>query len=241
MRGAGLRLNNDVRRLWRCPACGAERKVGAFVTTVSCQCAERPAMKLIEMMRHERPLKELASNYLEFEFEPGELAPPRPRQEEVTPPLNSDTKLDFEMPASRPPDTQAGEGETRSQEVAQRPTPSQRPPRQNERRGDRGPRSERGPQTRQENRPDNRPRREESGPRDQQPRREQRGPQSPRPETAAGETTAPSNATPGTHPARKRNRNRRGNRPENSLPPGDNSNSSFGEGIPDHPPAPTQD
>ena len=72
MRGAGLRLDNDVRRVWQCAACGAERKVGAQVTTVRCQCAGRPAMKLIEAMRRERPLKELSSPYLEFVFEPGE-------------------------------------------------------------------------------------------------------------------------------------------------------------------------
>ena len=124
MRGAGLRLNNDVRRIWRCAACGAERKIGAQVTAVNCQCAGRPAMKLIETMRHERPLKELAATYMEFEFEPGELAPPRPRQEEEAPAPNSDTKLDFEMPAGRTTEGAGGDDATPPEGDARRSAPS---------------------------------------------------------------------------------------------------------------------
>lgn len=250
MRGAGLRLNNDVRRLWRCAACGAERKIGAQVTSVNCQCSGRPSMKLVETMRHERPLKELASNYLEFEFEPGELAPPRPRNEEEAPAPNSDTKLDFELPAARTPDGEEVEAPSPPEGDAPRSVPTQRPSRQNDRRGDRGPSpQQRGPQGRQENRSENRPRRDSSGPRDQQPRRdqpsrrEQGDPQTTRPENAAGENTLPSDAQTGAPAGRRRNRNRRGNRSGNPKPPGDSSsdNSSFGEGIPSQPPAPTQE
>jgi hypothetical protein len=250
MRGAGLRLNNDVRRIWRCAACGAERKIGAQVTAVNCQCAGRPAMKLIETMRHERPLKELAATYMEFEFEPGELAPPRPRQEEEAPAPNSDTKLDFEMPAGRTTEGAGGDDATPPEGDARRSAPSQRPSRPNDRRGDRSPNpQQRGPQGRQENRSDNRPRRDGAGPRDQQPRRdqpprrEQGDPQTPRPENSAGENSVPSEAPSGAPAGRRRNRNRRGNRSGNPKPPGDSSsdNSSFGEGIPSQPPAPTQE
>ena len=246
MRGAGLRLNNDVRRIWRCATCGAERKIGAQVTAVNCQCAGRPAMKLIETMRHERPLRELASTYLEFEFEPGELAPPRPRKEEEAPAPNSDTKLDFEIPTARTPDGEGGESSSPPEDDAPRSAPSQRPPRQNDRRGDRGPSPQRGPQGRQENRPDNRPQREGSGPRDQQPRRDQPPRREPRPapgpatESLAGENPAPSDAPAGVSPGRKRNRNRRGNRSGNPPPPGDSNQSSFGEGIPTSPPPPQE-
>ncbi|MFO1005819.1 MAG: hypothetical protein U0929_07670 [Planctomycetaceae bacterium] len=252
MRGAGLRLNNDVRRLWRCAACGAERKVGAQATTVNCQCAGRPAMKLVEGMRRERPLKELTTTYMEFEFEPGELAPPRPRKEEEVPVPNSDTKLEFEIPAARTPEVVADEAAPAAGDDVPPPAPSQRPPRPNERRGDRGPRPQRGPQGRQENRSDNRPRREGSGPRDQQPRRDQpprrepRDPQTPQPENTSGENAVPTDGPVGA-PAGKRRRNRRGNRGGNpsspsETPNGRNSdNASFGEGIPDQSPAPTQE
>lgn len=249
MRGAGLRLNIDVRRLWRCAACGAERKVGAEVTTVDCQCAGRPTMKLVEGMRRERPLKELTTTYMEFEFEPGELAPPRPRKdEEEAPAPNSDTKLEFEASDARAPDVEHSEATPAAEDGSQRPATPQRPPRQNERRGDRGPRSQGGPQGRQESRSDNRPRREGSGPRDQQPRRdqpphrEQRDPQTPHPENAAGENSTPADGPTGAPTGRRRNRNRRGNRGGNPSSPGENSsnnsNSSFGEGIPVPPPSP---
>lgn len=247
MRGAGLRLNIDVRRLWRCAACGAERKVGAEVTTVDCQCAGRPTMKLVEGMRRERPLKELTTTYMEFEFEPGELAPPRPRNEEAeasTP--NLDTKLESEVSDARVTDAEHSEAAPAAEDRSQRPAASQRPPRQNERRGDRGPRSHGGPQGRQENRSDNRPRRDGSAPRDQQPRRdqpprrEQRDPQTPRPENTTGENPIPADASTGAPTGSRRNRNRRGNRGGKPSAPGDssgnNSNSSFGEGISVPPP-----
>lgn len=36
MRGPGYRLDYDIRRLWRCPRCNAERRVAGTVTTVRC-------------------------------------------------------------------------------------------------------------------------------------------------------------------------------------------------------------
>lgn len=98
MRGAGLRLNNDVRRRWLCPACGNERRVGAEVTSVTCECSGNPRMKLMEKARIERPLKEPVSPYLEFVFEPGELNPPRPPVEEE----NSEPDSLDELPGQSP-------------------------------------------------------------------------------------------------------------------------------------------
>lgn len=40
MKGPGYKLTHDVRRTWRCPACGAERKVPGDVTTLICTCRE---------------------------------------------------------------------------------------------------------------------------------------------------------------------------------------------------------
>lgn len=103
MRGAGLRLHIDVRRLWRCPACGAQRRLGAEVTSVSCQCTGRPSMQLIEQQRRERPFKELTSTFLEFEFAPGELNPPRSREESPQPTTRDDAPLgqSAERPTAR--------------------------------------------------------------------------------------------------------------------------------------------
>lgn len=90
MRGAGMRLKHDVRRLWRCSICHAELKAGAEVTSLLCTCPGRPAMKLQETLRGFRELKDPTSPYLEFEFEPGELAAPgsfcRPAEGDSPPP-----------------------------------------------------------------------------------------------------------------------------------------------------------
>jgi hypothetical protein len=56
MKGPGLRVNLDVRRLWQCPLCGAERRAAASVTALRCGCTpERPRMRLVEVRRHVRP------------------------------------------------------------------------------------------------------------------------------------------------------------------------------------------
>ncbi len=102
MRGAGMRLKHDVRRLWRCLACHAERKLGAEVTSLNCVCPGKPAMKLVEAQRQSRELKELASPYLEFEFEPGELAAPGSFSRHVAesaPPPDAETASSPEVPA----------------------------------------------------------------------------------------------------------------------------------------------
>jgi len=40
MKGPGYKLSHDVRRTWRCPACGATRKVAGDVTSMRCSCQE---------------------------------------------------------------------------------------------------------------------------------------------------------------------------------------------------------
>ncbi len=55
MKGPGLRLSLDVRRLWRCPSCGAERRTGGERTTVGChQCANGRLMHLVDRERPPR-------------------------------------------------------------------------------------------------------------------------------------------------------------------------------------------
>jgi len=226
MRGAGLRLDIDVRRVWHCAACGAERRVGAQVTTVRCQCAGRPAMKLVEGMRRERPLKELGSPYLEFIFEPGELAPPRSKEEQAPAPPAIEIASVAETSAERDREENDG-GPAPLESAVPRPAPQQRPPRQNDRRGDRAPASARAPQGRND-----------TGPRpDQPPRRDQSGPRERRPAAAAGEAPKGQKSPPRDQPAGRRN-DRRNDRP--APPPAAAENSGFGEGITTEPPTKPQ-
>lgn len=49
MRGPGLRLPLEVRRTWRCPRCGTERKVPGDIVQVRCQCVpDGVTMKLVQ-------------------------------------------------------------------------------------------------------------------------------------------------------------------------------------------------
>lgn len=40
MKGGGQQLRLDVRRRWKCDACGATRRSGGPVTAVACECGE---------------------------------------------------------------------------------------------------------------------------------------------------------------------------------------------------------
>jgi hypothetical protein len=214
MRGAGLRLNNDVRRIWRCAACGAERRAGAFVTSVRCECAGNPTMNLIEGRRLERPLEEAASPYLEFVFEPGELNPPRPPVEEAPP---EPTELDG------PP----GEGDSANASAEQGVDTRPRAPQGN----NRPPRG-----------PDRNPRRpaHNSGPgpgskdAGDRPPRGPRPDRSPRSPDAAQPGPEPSDAAPSEPPSSPRpSRRERGRRDSNRNPPPAPPSDGFGDGIPD--------
>lgn len=80
MRGPGVRIQNDVRRLWRCPACSRERKVPATQTTVLCSCRQpAPQMQLIEGKRYAKPTPpELDLVMTEEDCGPEEAAVPEP-------------------------------------------------------------------------------------------------------------------------------------------------------------------
>jgi len=73
MRGPGLRLNIDVRRMWKCPQCGKQRRVAATAVTVHCACnPSQPLMQLCEPQRRVRIEHPPLPAYLEFEEIPGE-------------------------------------------------------------------------------------------------------------------------------------------------------------------------
>jgi hypothetical protein len=68
MKGPGLRVHLDVRRLWQCPSCGAERRAAASVTALRCGCTpDRPCMRLVEGRRHVRPEPKLLDLVLDID------------------------------------------------------------------------------------------------------------------------------------------------------------------------------
>lgn len=70
MRGPMIRIQNDVRRTWRCPACGYERRAHADQTSIRCHCEkEGPFMKLVEAPRKPRPEPEILPPYFEYDEE----------------------------------------------------------------------------------------------------------------------------------------------------------------------------
>lgn len=75
MRGPGLRVKLEIRRLWRCPRCGYERRAPGWETTVRCHCtAAEPLMQLIESQRRiPAPPQEL-DLYFNYEPTPEEAA-----------------------------------------------------------------------------------------------------------------------------------------------------------------------
>ena len=48
MKGPGYKLSHDVRRTWKCPVCGSERKVAGDITSLVCNCRhEGTFMKIV--------------------------------------------------------------------------------------------------------------------------------------------------------------------------------------------------
>lgn len=65
MRGLNFRQKSDIRRHWRCPECGVERKAPASVTVLRCGCAKsQPFMKLVEPQRVVRPALQTVNKYV---------------------------------------------------------------------------------------------------------------------------------------------------------------------------------
>ena len=67
MRGPTIRIQNDIRRTWRCPVCGYERRAHANQTTIRCHCQKAgPFMKLVEEKRKPRPEPAELPPYFEY-------------------------------------------------------------------------------------------------------------------------------------------------------------------------------
>jgi hypothetical protein len=67
MRGPGLKSVFDVRRTWRCRACGYERHADGRLTSVRCQCSDRPFMQLVAEPRQQRSRNKPVDCYIDAE------------------------------------------------------------------------------------------------------------------------------------------------------------------------------
>lgn len=77
MRGPGYKLTGDVRRQWRCPLCGSERKLQGDITSLMCGCRDGAWMQIVsEQILVPRPLQrpsDVERRPIDFGIEP---APP---------------------------------------------------------------------------------------------------------------------------------------------------------------------
>lgn len=109
MKGPGMRLDLDVRRVWQCPACGREVRSSGQVVGRVCSCTkEGTAMRLVELTRPLPPVRlpqtasetdgmELADFPTDIPIHPPQKRPPRTPDSEdedwLRPPV-SDTRRD---------------------------------------------------------------------------------------------------------------------------------------------------
>lgn len=114
MRGPGYRRDLDVRRTWKCPACGSELRVGGDVSTVRCDCQPAGVWMRIESERNAvprppRPASPPEIPVADFQLTEEELAKPlegRIRRRMPLPPPAPDRR----GPASRTPNEAPNEG-----------------------------------------------------------------------------------------------------------------------------------
>ena len=85
MRGPGYKLSGDVRRTWRCPTCGNERKLHGEVTSLQCSCSQGTWMRIVaERLMEPRPLQrpsDVEQRPIDFGIE---APPPQPARPEAT-------------------------------------------------------------------------------------------------------------------------------------------------------------
>ncbi|MEZ6056269.1 MAG: hypothetical protein R3C01_06150 [Planctomycetaceae bacterium] len=95
MKGPGLKYEMEVRRLWRCSKCGAERRLSGNTTSVPCRCAADKFMQLVDEPKFNRPTNREVDVYVTPE-EFSATSPIRP-----TSPLATLTLLPTRLRSSR--------------------------------------------------------------------------------------------------------------------------------------------
>ncbi len=106
MRGPGVRLDLDVRRVWKCPACQRTRRLPGDMTAVRCQCVGEPWMEIVgERVTRIREQKSAEARELtveSFQLTDEELATPLPGRVRRRGPS---PRADAPCPAANPPAT----------------------------------------------------------------------------------------------------------------------------------------
>jgi type IV secretory pathway VirB10-like protein len=108
-----MRLDLDVRRRWRCPACGTERHTPGQVTFVRCHfCKDHPAMSLVEQprpLREPSPPLDLIIDLHPDDVDAPAFVPVHLREAEPTPPAETITQILAEPPSApeQPPEPAA--------------------------------------------------------------------------------------------------------------------------------------
>ncbi len=125
MKGPGHKQKLDVRRTWKCPACGKERKLQGDVTTLMCDCREGGTFmaivtEKIVAPRPYQPLNERDVRSAEFGIDDLPVLIPHPSS---LPPERPNARRSYNEPPKK--------SEEASPETAVAPTasaPPQQPP-----------------------------------------------------------------------------------------------------------------
>ncbi len=103
MKGPGMRLDLDVRRAWRCPECGAERRTAGDRTVVSCHvCGAGRLMSLVDPVRPLRKPPRPLNLVIALHPDDVELPPPTVIEETPEPELAPEPYVQNEEPVMEP-------------------------------------------------------------------------------------------------------------------------------------------
>ena len=130
MKGPGYKLSHDVRRTWRCSACGAERKLVGDVTTLVCNCRpEGTFMSIVaERTVAPRPLQRPSEHDVsssEFGIDDMPVLQPHPSSlpPERTGPRRPRPEGTGSEPTIKPPSEPTAELKPESTNIDQEPVP----------------------------------------------------------------------------------------------------------------------
>ncbi len=136
MKGPGMRLDLDVRRLWRCPSCDAERRTPGDRTALHCTiCSDHPLMALIERTRPVRPVAQPLDSTIEIH--PDDVdAPPQLPPGMTTEPTTNESPHEAAVERVTPPprtepslsERQKRSGKRQSRRRSQRETTEEKEP-----------------------------------------------------------------------------------------------------------------
>ena len=96
MRGPNYKVVGDVRRTWRCPKCGVQRKFSGDVTALRCGCQAAEWMQIVvERTNAPRPFQEVSDverHPIDFGIEPKPPAPKKPEATIIKSAISPDTE-----------------------------------------------------------------------------------------------------------------------------------------------------